>query len=997
MELIGRARELEFLDRALADVRAGGTRALALVGEAGIGKSALLDALTERADGLRVLRGRAAEHEREVPFALAADAFGEVSLESGPAAARLRTHRVLAAQLARVGPAALLLDDLHWADDASLELLDHLIRRPPEAPHLLVVTARPGTCLPQLDVLTLGPLDRAASLALVASARPASEHEAIVAAAGGNPLYLRELARAAGSDGRPHCLLDVVRRETGSLAAVAAALLAGAAVAGDPFDPELAAAAAGIAPDAAALDELCARDLIRPTGNGRLFGFRHLLLRHCVYDTIPPARRLDAHERAAAALAARGAGLAARAYHVERCGRAGDPAATALLRDAAAAVARTAPATAARWYEAALRLLGDEPSVRAELLAPMGLALAAAGRFEAAREALDEAYALAPSIEVAVACARVDSELGRYADARRRLQPEQHRPQVALELAAIAFHEGVLSDLATWAEPARRATAPAPATRPTTSNRPRGARARLAPAARPAAPNGPSPRRRAGAVRARCGLDRRARPCRRRCSNRRRRRWTPRSTPNSPPTRAPRCTSPPRSCCSCVWRTANARSSACSPSAMSGSPCVSGSRARWPASSAARSTTRSRTSTPARSSRASRRRRDRCTSRCGCARSSSTSAGTPMRPPARRASARRSPRRCSRTSSCAPEGAPPPSWAPPRIRTGPCATPPRSWARRSTSPTAHGRAGCCCASCARRSRPGNRTARSGGRGSRATARGSRWRSPAPRSPRPSSRWPQATRPRQRERRRTGGHAARGCRRRPLGTVAPHGGHAARGGRRRSAARLAASAATIADDVGAVLDALDARLLEARALAAAGRTDVAKDVLQRITVDAAHRRAFRLRDAAARELRALGTRVASAGQRASGGALTDREREITALVAAGRSNRQVAETLFLSEKTVANALTRISGRGEDSRASSLMCTWELWRPHGRRALRGSSDAPGEVHREARTGRWTTIHVARELRRRLEVPGGERRERACPGSRATTAARPCCGTT
>ena len=82
------------------------------------------------------------------------------------------------------------------------------------------------------------------------------------------------------------------------------------------------------------------------------------------------------------------------------------------------------------------------------------------------------------------------------------------------------------------------------------------------------------------------------------------------------------------------------------------------------------------------------------------------------------------------------------------------------------------------------------------------------------------------------------------------------------------------------------------------------------MLQRITVDAAHRHAFRLRDAAARELRALGTRVASAGQRASGGDLTDREREITALVAAGRSNRQVADTLFLSEKTVANALTRI---------------------------------------------------------------------------------------
>jgi len=134
MKLIGRARELEFLDRALADVRAGGTRAVALVGELGIGKSALLDALTERADGLRVLRGRAAEHEREVPFALAADAFGEGACEGGLPAARLHTHRALATELAREGPAVLVLDDLHWADDASLELLDHLIRRPPAVP-----------------------------------------------------------------------------------------------------------------------------------------------------------------------------------------------------------------------------------------------------------------------------------------------------------------------------------------------------------------------------------------------------------------------------------------------------------------------------------------------------------------------------------------------------------------------------------------------------------------------------------------------------------------------------------------------------------------------------------------------------------------------------------------------------------------------------------------------------------------------------------------------
>ena len=82
------------------------------------------------------------------------------------------------------------------------------------------------------------------------------------------------------------------------------------------------------------------------------------------------------------------------------------------------------------------------------------------------------------------------------------------------------------------------------------------------------------------------------------------------------------------------------------------------------------------------------------------------------------------------------------------------------------------------------------------------------------------------------------------------------------------------------------------------------------MLQQIVVDAAQLHALRLRDAAARELRALGTRGGQRARRASGGELTDREREIAALVAAGSTNHQDATTLHLSEKTVANAFTRI---------------------------------------------------------------------------------------
>jgi predicted ATPase len=79
MELLGREMELAGMDRAVDDARAGGAHALGLFGEAGIGKSALLGALRERAEaaGMLVLEGRAAAHERSVPFGLVVDALDD--------------------------------------------------------------------------------------------------------------------------------------------------------------------------------------------------------------------------------------------------------------------------------------------------------------------------------------------------------------------------------------------------------------------------------------------------------------------------------------------------------------------------------------------------------------------------------------------------------------------------------------------------------------------------------------------------------------------------------------------------------------------------------------------------------------------------------------------------------------------------------------------------------------------------------------------------------
>jgi DNA-binding CsgD family transcriptional regulator len=133
-----------------------------------------------------------------------------------------------------------------------------------------------------------------------------------------------------------------------------------------------------------------------------------------------------------------------------------------------------------------------------------------------------------------------------------------------------------------------------------------------------------------------------------------------------------------------------------------------------------------------------------------------------------------------------------------------------------------------------------------------------------------------------------------------------------------AAELARRATELALRVGMGLDDVGSRLLEGRALAAAGDRDAALAVLHRVVADAAAAGATRLHDAAARELRRLGARVSAEARRATDAAagrggtdnLTAREREIAGLVAQGQSNKQAAGALFLSEKTIEHHLSRV---------------------------------------------------------------------------------------
>ena len=427
VELVGREGELRAACAALDDVRDGHVRVLVLLGEAGIGKSALLGAIAARARARTrpplVLAGRAAEHERDVPFAVAVDALdthvaglhpsrlgalgpdlgrvlpaaaghdAAVETAAGDPAGRVRHHRALASLLEMLGrerPFVLLLDDLHWADDASLELVLHLLRRPPPVAHLLAVALRPAARMsrlldaacraPGFEQLSLGPLGGAAAQDLLSGVGDPVVRERLAHEARGNPLYLRELARAAAGQGDslPATLTAVIGSELAELGPAARRLADGAAVAGDPFDLELASAAAGVEPDGAGLDELVAAGLCAPAGTaGREFAFRHPLVQRAVYDVAPPAWRLAAHERAATALERRRADPARRAHHMARFARPGDERAIALLAEAAASAA---PATSARYYAAALDLVpAADRGRRADLLAPLARSLAATG------------------------------------------------------------------------------------------------------------------------------------------------------------------------------------------------------------------------------------------------------------------------------------------------------------------------------------------------------------------------------------------------------------------------------------------------------------------------------------------------------------------------------------------------------------------------------------------------------------------------------------------
>jgi DNA-binding CsgD family transcriptional regulator/tetratricopeptide (TPR) repeat protein len=530
--LVGRVDELESFGDLLEELDHGKPIAVELVGEPGIGKTRLLSELAKLAEprGHLVLSGSASELEQELPFSVFVHALDEYvesldpavlagldddvqaelahvlpslsALADGRSVAqqheRYRSHRAVRAlleQLARERPLLLLLDDLHWADPASIELLGALLRRPPAAGVLTAIALRPHQTQARFaaalesaqraDVLSrveVGALTLDEARELLGARVGAAGAAALYQESEGNPFYLEQLARTpertvAGGDvslaglGVPAAVAASLSEELGLLSGRARLVLEAAAVAGDPFELDLAAAAAAMCEATVidGVDELLQRDLLRSTDVPRRFRFRHPLVRRAVYEATPAGWRLGAHERCADALLARGAGAAARAHHVERSARQGDLGAVAVLRAAGEEAARLAPESAARWFGAALRLLPQTAAAqyRVELLLARARALAAAGFFEDSHASLLEAVAIVPDeppalrTTVATACAGVERFRGRYEQAHTRLVtalrvlPESSSAEsveLLIELTLNEFYRSSYAAMHDWAE-----------------------------------------------------------------------------------------------------------------------------------------------------------------------------------------------------------------------------------------------------------------------------------------------------------------------------------------------------------------------------------------------------------------------------------------------------------------------------------------------------------------------------------------------------------------
>ncbi len=363
--LLEREESLAQLARALDESVASHGRVVLVGGEAGVGKSSLVRAAARSAHAPVVVGIGQCDH-------LAAPAALGPLLEAAPEISelveqdldRLSLFRRLLATLGS-SPRMLVLEDVHWADEATLDLLRFLGRRVEQHPLLVVVTYRDDEVGPEHPLarvlgdlataagvrrLHVPPLSRDAVRRLAEDVGSGIDAASLHERTGGNAFYVTEVL-AAGQASLPATVRDAVLARTARLSRSGQAVLAAAAVLAQPADLALLTRASS--EDAAAVDECVEAGLL--VGDGRTWGFRHELSRLGVEATLTPSDRVRLHAASLAALEESGeADIHRLVVHAERCGDA-----ATVRRYAAPAAVRSARLgshrEAAELYRLALR------------------------------------------------------------------------------------------------------------------------------------------------------------------------------------------------------------------------------------------------------------------------------------------------------------------------------------------------------------------------------------------------------------------------------------------------------------------------------------------------------------------------------------------------------------------------------------------------------------------------------------------------------------------
>jgi DNA-binding CsgD family transcriptional regulator len=481
---VQRAAESTFLEREdemrrawdfLATVPAGAGGVLAAVGEPGIGKTALLRAIAAgaRERGMRVLWARGSQFEREFPFSIARQLFEPLVRGSGAAerdrllsdAAGLAAPIVvpeapptttdelfsalhglhwLAVNASERDPLLLVVDDVHWADAESIRFLAFLAARVEGIPIGIVLAARatePGTDAEALTAL----LEDSHALVI----RPSALSEQAVAviarlllredpepafiaglarATGGNPLLLREVLAlldvAAGAPTAsnahrvdelgPPAIARAVLVRIGRMESACAQLVRALAILGPAADLPVASQLAGLdaATAARAADALVGAEVLRA---GEHLEFMHPILRAAVHEDMPPLQRAQMHRRAADLLHARDAGADAIAGHLLAAPPAADRWVVEVLMTAAERATQRGAADAPVTY--LRRALAEPPSDERlpEVLLALGLALGATREpefVEVLERAVKRARSPAQAVAAAVAATRALGNAG---------------------------------------------------------------------------------------------------------------------------------------------------------------------------------------------------------------------------------------------------------------------------------------------------------------------------------------------------------------------------------------------------------------------------------------------------------------------------------------------------------------------------------------------------------------------------------------------------------